>query len=460
MLEVTFTTIFLLPTIWATPPKTLWKISTLWSLAIALASLPWLCWPSEPGWTLPCLYLATDPLSSPLLVLSCWLLPLSLLASRKHMTSEPIQRQRLYVTLLTTLQLFLILAFSAAELIMFYVMFEATLLPILFIVSRWGNKMERMKAGAYLLFYTLTGSLPLLIALISFAHTFGTLWISSLHHLPPTPLTDWSTHLLWVGCLVAFLIKLPLFGVHLWLPKAHVEAPIAGSMILAAVLLKLGGYGLVRISPLLTGLSKDIAYPFIALALWGIVMAGLNCLRQTDMKALIAYSSVSHMGLVIMGVLIQTPWGLAGATALMIAHGLVSSALFCLANTSYERTHSRALYLIRGMQMALPLMTTWWFLLSLANLALPPLPNLIGELNIITSAFNWSNLTLLLTGPGVFVTAAYTLHLFLTTQRGHFSRNAHAPEPSQSREHLLMAGHFIPVLMLTLDPHLMWGWCY
>lgn len=154
---------------------------------------------------------------------------------------------------------------------------------------------------------------------------------------------------------MAFLVKIPLYGIHLWLPKAHVEAPVAGSIILAAVLLKLGGYGIMRIVVVLDPLTKELAYPFIVLALWGVIITGTICLRQTDLKSLIAYSSVGHMGLVVAGILIQTPWGFAGALILMIAHGLTSSALFCLANTNYERTHTRTMVLTRGLQAVFPL---------------------------------------------------------------------------------------------------------
>nr|YP_009346142.1 NADH dehydrogenase subunit 4 [Hoplias intermedius]ANW84113.1 NADH dehydrogenase subunit 4 [Hoplias intermedius] len=460
MLKILIPTIMLFPTIWLLPPKWLWTASTTHSLLIALMSLSWLNWNLETGWTTTNPYLGTDPLSTPLLVLTCWLLPLMILASQNHITPEPLNRQRMYISLLASLQTFLILAFGATEVIMFYIMFEATLIPTLIIITRWGNQTERLNAGTYFLFYTLTGSLPLLIALLLLQQNTGTLSLFTLQYTEPLTLYSWGDKIWWAGCLIAFLVKMPLYGVHLWLPKAHVEAPVAGSMVLAAVLLKLGGYGMMRIMIMLDPLSKDLAYPFLILALWGIIMTGSICLRQTDLKSLIAYSSVSHMGLVAAGILIQTPWGFTGAIILMIAHGLVSSALFCLANTTYERTHSRTMILARGLQMIFPLAATWWFIANLANLALPPLPNLMGELFIITAMFNWSPWTLALTGTGTLITAAYSLYLFLMTQRGPTPSHIMALQPFHTREHLLMALHLIPVMLLIMKPELMWGWCY
>nr|WNX94997.1 NADH dehydrogenase subunit 4 [Micropterus punctulatus] len=458
MLKVLVPTLMLIPTIWMTPAKWLWPATLLHSLTIALISLTWLKNLLETGWSSLNLYMATDPLSAPLLVLTCWLLPLMILASQNHTTSEPINRQRMFITLLTSLQAFLIMAFSATEIIMFYVMFEATLIPTLFLITRWGNQTERLNAGTYFLFYTLAGSLPLLVALLLLQNSTGTLSLLTLQYSAPLSLTTYADKLWWAGCLLAFLVKMPLYGVHLWLPKAHVEAPIAGSMILAAVLLKLGGYGMMRMMVVLEPLTKELSYPFIIFALWGVVMTGSICLRQTDLKSLIAYSSVGHMGLVVGGILIQTPWGFTGALILMIAHGLTSSALFCLANTNYERTHSRTMVLARGLQIALPLMTSWWFIASLANLALPPLPNLMGELMIITSLFNWSWWTLALTGAGTLITAGYSLYMFLMTQRGPLPTHIIALDPSHSREHLLMALHLLPLLLLILKPELIWGW--
>nr|YP_010960622.1 NADH dehydrogenase subunit 4 [Uroconger lepturus]WNH38064.1 NADH dehydrogenase subunit 4 [Uroconger lepturus] len=458
MLKIIIPTLMLIPTTWLINKKWSWTAATCHSLMIATVSLSLLKWELETGWSTSNTYLAMDPLSTPLLILSCWLLPLMLMASQNHLSQEPINRQRLYITLLILLQILVNLTFASTETILFFIMFEATLIPTLIIITRWGNQLERLNAGKYFMFYTLAGSLPLLVAILALQKDAGTLYIPLLQNNIQNMPMSWGDKMWWTGCLLAFMVKMPLYGLHLWLPKAHVEAPIAGSMVLAAVLLKLGGYGMMRMMSMLSPMTKELAYPFIALALWGVIMTGSTCLRQTDLKAMIAYSSVSHMGLVAAGILIQTPWAFTGAIILMIAHGLVSSAMFCLANTNYERTHNRTLILTRGMQMILPLMGAWWFITNLANLALPPTPNLMGEIMIMISVFNWSHWSIIITGLGTLITASYSLYMFLMTQRGPTPNHITGIIPSHTREHLLISMHLIPMALLMLKPEIMWGW--
>nr|YP_009720930.1 NADH dehydrogenase subunit 4 [Agapornis nigrigenis]YP_009720943.1 NADH dehydrogenase subunit 4 [Agapornis pullarius]YP_009720956.1 NADH dehydrogenase subunit 4 [Agapornis lilianae]QCD14040.1 NADH dehydrogenase subunit 4 [Agapornis fischeri]QGM79715.1 NADH dehydrogenase subunit 4 [Agapornis personatus]QGM79702.1 NADH dehydrogenase subunit 4 [Agapornis nigrigenis]QGM79728.1 NADH dehydrogenase subunit 4 [Agapornis lilianae] len=461
MLKILLPSIMLLPTALLSPLKSLWVNTTTHSLLIATLSLHWLT-PSYHPYKALTKWTAIDHTSSPLLVLSCWLTPLMILASQAHLQHEPPTRKRIFAFTLVATQPLIILAFSATELTMFYTFFEATLIPTLILITRWGSQPERLSAGIYLLFYTLISSLPLLIAILFLHLQTGTLHFPTLkltpHPMSPTPNNHWSTMLFNTALLLAFMVKAPLYGLHLWLPKAHVEAPIAGSMLLAALLLKLGGYGIMRITHLMAPFQNNLLhYPFMTLALWGALMTSSICLRQMDLKSLIAYSSVSHMGLVIAASMIQTHWSFSGAMILMVSHGLTSSMLFCLANTNYERTHSRILFLAQGLQPLLPLMATWWLLANLTNMALPPSTNLMAELTIMIALFNWSPPTILLTGPATLLTALYTLFMLTTTQRGPLSPHITTLQNSTTREHLLMALHLLPTLLLILKPELISG---
>jgi len=288
----------------------------------------------------------------------------------------------IFLILRVGILVFLLVSFGTSNLLIFYIAFEATLIPIFLLVMGWGYQPERVSASYFLLFYTLAASLPLLLGIFWIGGNGGSL---DYIFLKNRVLGANNSILFWV-IVAAFLVKLPVYFGHLWLPKAHVEAPVAGSIILAGVLLKLGGYGLVRVFPFIELSSANFSRILVRIRLLGGIAASIICVRQTDCKSLVAYSSVAHIALVLLGVVVNTSVGLAGVITIIVAHGLCSSGLFSLVGIVYERLGTRRIILIRSLITLAPLSTLWWFLFSIRNIAAPPTPNLLGEIYLFISS--------------------------------------------------------------------------
>ena len=394
-------------------------------------------------------YSNIDSLSGALIILSIWITCLTFPASTKIKTTN--NNPDLFSRTIIILILILIICFYTSNLILFYIWFEASLVPTMYLIILWGYQPERIQASLYLIIYTVIASIPLLILIIIILKASNTLTISYPFLILPQTL---NPYLLYSALFLAFLVKLPLFLTHLWLPKAHVEAPVAGSIILAAILLKLGGYGLIRATNIFPYSIKLLSVPLIRIALIGAIFTRLICLRQTDLKSIIAYSSISHIGLICAGTISTSNLGLHGAVIIIIAHGLSSSALFCISNITYEATHSRRLTLTNGILTINPITTIWWFLLICINMAAPPSINLLSEIILIIASISFSSITLIPIIFIRFINVAYSLFIYAKINHGHPLNWSNSIIPISSNYNILIILHLLPGLIIILAPTL------
>uniref|UniRef100_A0AAU7E6L9 NADH-ubiquinone oxidoreductase chain 4 n=1 Tax=Protankyra bidentata TaxID=2904677 RepID=A0AAU7E6L9_9ECHN len=405
-----------------------------------------------------------DNVSYPLLVLSSLIVFVSVLASWKLIFSSNSVNSMGYHICLLVVGGLLYPCFLINSYFGYFIFFEASVIPLLILITRWGSQKERIQASLYFIFFTLVGSYPLLIFLFYFFFTFSSSMFGSellqvSIFLPEycymSLFSEVDLFFFWWLAILGFLIKLPIYGFHLWLPKAHVEAPVAGSMLLAALLLKLGGYGLIRIMSILQNNIETYVIPFCFV---GSLITSIICLRQVDLKSLIAYSSVGHMSLVAGGILLNTSWGVGGSLMLMIAHGLVSSCLFALANLVYERTGTRSLKITRGLSCFSFLISFWWLFTCVSNLGLPPLPNFIGEVVVIVAAVSSSSVYFIILGLSVVFSSVYSLFIYQKVCSGTLPTFLSFISHFNFRENYLIFMHLFPLVLLLGNIYLCFVW--
>ncbi|TWC05387.1 NADH dehydrogenase subunit M [Bradyrhizobium macuxiense] len=350
-------------------------------------------------------HMGVDGISLPLLILTTAIMPLCIIASWRSVT----QRVGEYMMAFLILETLMIGTFSALDLVLFYLFFEGGLIPMFLIIGVWGGP-RRVYASFKFFLYTFLGSVLMLLAIMALYWNAGTTDIPTLMHTAvPRGMQTWA----WIAFFASFAVKMPMWPVHTWLPDAHVEAPTAGSVILAAILLKMGGYGFLRFSlPMFPLASHDFA-PFVfTLSVIAIIYTSLVAMMQEDMKKLIAYSSVAHMGFVTMGIFAVTTQGVAGGMFQMVSHGIVSGALFLCVGIVYDRMHTREIAAYGGLVNRMPLYAMTFMVFTMANVGLPGTSGFVGEFMTLLGTFKISLPTAFFATTGVILSACYALWLY------------------------------------------------
>ena len=322
-----------------------------------------------------------------------------------------------YVITLLVIELFLLIIFSVLDLFLFYIFFEAILIPMYLLIGIWGSRERKIRAVYLFFFYTLCGSIMLLIGILYIYSITGTL---NIEYLLSFKFTEIEQKILWVCFFLSFASKIPMFPFHIWLPEAHVEAPTVGSVLLAGILLKLGVYGFLRFSLTLFPEASLFFSPFVyLLSVIGVIYASMSAIRQTDLKRIIAYSSIAHMNLVTIGIFSFNVLGLEGAILQSISHGFVSGGMFLLIGILYDRYHSRFLYYYGGLVHMMPIYAIFFLIFTLANIALPGTSSFVGEFLLLVGIYKTNIVACIVSAIGVILCGAYSLWLYNRTIFGN-----------------------------------------
>lgn len=390
-----------------------------------------------------------DSLSLYYVILTALLIPICIVASWNNVKIY----LKSYFIFLLVVETLLLIVFTILDLILFYVFFEAALVPLFLIVGGWGGSPTRVRAAFLLFLYTLAGSLFMLLAIVKIASNVGTTDFSLV------TLSNYSSQdqrLLWLGFFVAFAVKTPLVPFHIWLPRAHAEAPLAGSILLAGVVLKAASYGILWILlPILPDASIYFSPLVQSIAVVSIIYSGLAAIRQTDTKALVAYSSISHIGVIVLGIFSNTLIGIEGAYLLSLAHGLVSPALFLIVGgILYDRFHTRLIQYYRGIVVYIPIISIFFFLATCANIAVPLSINWAGEFIALAGAFQRNPISGAIASIGIVLSACYSIWFWSRIVGGSWSAHLNATIDITRREFIILFTLISLTFLLGIIPNI------